>query len=477
MHNQDNFGHKPPVVTVSDIAKPGPRKISLLNPASAKRPKRFLKTALALIVLVILILGGFVFFRASSISSKIFVGQKTTFFQKLRDTFRGGSGSVKLIGEDMGQINVLLLGIGGEGHDGPYLTDTMILAQIRPDIGEVALISIPRDYLVTLPGKLGQGKINAAFAEGFARHKDWDEAGKWARTVVEQITGQTVPYFAVVDFKGFEAAIDRVGGIDIQVERTFTDYQYPDGKEGYLAPLTFTEGLRHFDGTKALQFARSRHAAGPEGSDFARSQRQQKVIEALKQKVTSMDVITDPRKLNDLLGIFADHFHTNISPGEILRIYNLVKDKGIDSFLSLSLDPSTNIICPGTIPIGEINAYIVSPCEGKTPQDVQNFFKNSFALGKMYEEKSVVWMADSTKSKTAYETADEKLKNAGLTVWEVPYTDKTFTQTVFYQVNPKPATAEFIKNTLGAAEVSLPPPGFKIDKNKVDVIVILGGTQ
>jgi len=107
-------------------------KPAFQNP-SPKRPKRILKTVLAVLTLVIVILGGVVVSRAVNLSDKIFVGTKLSFFQKIASVLQGTSGQTKLIGEDSGQINILLLGIGGEGHDGPYLTDTMILAQIRPE--------------------------------------------------------------------------------------------------------------------------------------------------------------------------------------------------------------------------------------------------------------------------------------------------------------------------------------------------------
>lgn len=420
----------------------------------------------------IIIFGGIVIARAVNLSNKIFVGRQTSFFQKVKEVFQGGNGRIKLIGEDLGQINVLLLGIGGEGHDGPYLSDTIILAQIRPDIGQIVLTSIPRDYLVELPNNLGYRKINASFAEGYYRNKDWNEGGSWARQSVEKISGLTIPYFAVVDFAGFEKAIDQVGGITIEVERTFTDYTFPNNSGGYLAPLTFKAGQETMKGERALQFARSRHAAGQEGSDFARSVRQQKVIQAFKEKVIGLNLVSDSGKINNLLGTFANHFHTNISPGEIFRVYSLVKEKNMSKFLSLSLDPATRLTCPKIME--DTGAYVLVPCQGKTEQDIKNYFKNAFAIGKLYQEQSVIWLSSSTQNKTAYQQADKLLKDNGLTVWELPYKGEPFPQNIFYQVNQKPATAEFIKNSLNATEVTLPPPGFKIDASKVDVIVILG---
>lgn len=474
--NQSNTdGIKPPRIVISGPAPMQPKQVSLLSKSPRRGPKKILKTVLALVVLAIIILTGLAISRATNLSDKIFVGQKTSFFQKIKDVFRGSNGSTKLVGEDMGQINILLLGIGGEGHDGPYLTDTMILAQIRPDTGQVSLTSIPRDYLANLPQGVGQRKINDAFSEGYVKHRDWNEGGQWALAAVQNLSGLKIPYFAVVDFSGFEQAVNKVGGVDVHIDRTFTDYSYPDSGTGYLPPLTFTEGWEHMDGTRALEFTRSRHAAGPEGSDFARSVRQQKIIEAFKTKVINLNLITDSGKINSLLSIFADHFHTNINLSEMFRIYQLTKEHQFNDILSLSLDPVTHLICPKILE--DTGAYVLVPCEGKTPQDVQNYFKNSFAMGKLYQEKSVIWMANSTRDRNLYTNANAKLEDASLTVWEVPYTLQTFPQTIFYQANPKPATAEFLKNTLNATEVTLPPPGFKVDKNKVDIIVILGESQ
>ena len=266
-----------------------------------------------------------------------------------------------------------------------------------------------------------------------------DQAGLWARETVQNISGLQIPYFAVMDFSGFEQAIDKVGGVDVTVDRTFTDYQYPDSGTGYLPPQTFTAGKQHMDGATALIFARSRHAAGDEGSDFARSLRQQKIIQAFKEKVLSQNLIGSAATINDLLGIFADHFHTNMSPAEIYELYSLVKDKNMQT-LTLSLDPDTHLICQ------EISAadgaYILTPCADKSEQDIQNFFKNSFIAAKIKTEAATVWLASFTGDKAAYDTAFRQLTDAGVTVYQLDYSKDELPQTTAGSVNPEPATAE-----------------------------------
>ena len=105
---------------------------------------------------------------------------------------------------------------------------------------------------------------------------------------------------------------------------------------------------------------------------------------------------------------------------------------------------------------------------------IKNFFKNTFTTGKVTQEKSVVWLSDPAGDTTAYNSAYKELTDAGAIVYQFTYKGSTPSQNIFYQANPEPATSEFIKNTLNATEVTLPPPGMTIDKSKVDLIVILG---
>jgi LCP family protein required for cell wall assembly len=441
------------------------------KPPKKPRGKRILKWTLAIIAFLIISLGSVVAIRAAGLMDKIFVGQNTSLYQRLTDLISSQTGGSKLEGEHDGQVNILLLGIGGPGHDGPYLSDTIILAQLRPEEKKATLTAIPRDYLVNTK-EIGQRKINAVFAESYQSSQDWDKAGESIRNVVSKISGLDIPYFAVVDFKGFEKTIDLLGGVDVTVDRTFTDYTYPDSNEGYLPAVTFEQGPEHMNGERALIFARSRHAAGVEGSDYARGARQQKIIQAAKSKVVSLNLVADVGKINEIFTIVGEHFHTNLTPGQLIRAYSLTKDFGQDQVASISLDPSTGLICPQILE--ESGAFVLTPCEGKTSADIQDFFKNSFSTGLLTSEKSIVWLADSSASGKLYQKAETELTNAGLTVYKVIYGGKPLPQSVVYSVNHKPATQDFIAQKLDASPVTLPPPGIKIDSSKVDVIVILG---
>jgi polyisoprenyl-teichoic acid--peptidoglycan teichoic acid transferase len=481
MKNSEFSNHhlNQPAITTKHISNLNVRqtdRFETREPLPPKKPKgrRVLKWIVAIVAVLFLGFGVFVAVRGAGLLDKIFIGQNKNVFQRLGDIISGQTGGSKLEGERDGQVNILLLGIGGPGHDGPYLSDTIILAQLRPGEKKANLISIPRDYLVNTK-EIGQRKINAVFAESYQKNQDWDKAGASARDVVSKISGLEIPYFAVVDFDGFEKTIDLLGGVDVQVDRTFTDYTFPDRNEGYLPAVTFKEGHETMNGERALIFARSRHAAGEEGTDFARSLRQQKIIHAAKEKVVSLNIVADAGKINELFTIIGEHFHTNMSPGQMLRAYNLTKDFGEGQVTSMNLDPEGGIICPQTLE--ESGAFVLTVCPGKTSKDVQDYFKNSFSTGQLTAEKATVWLADSSTTGKLYKAAETELNNAGLTVYKVIYGGKPLSQTVVYSVNNKPSTAEYITKALDASPVTLPPPGIKIDSSKVDVIVILGSSD
>lgn len=235
-------------------------------------------------------------------------------------------------------INILLLGIGGGNHDGPDLTDTIILANVNPKTNKVNLISVPRDLWI--PDL--QSKINEAYASGQEKqHKGI----LLTKTVIQKVTGVSIDYVVVVDFSGFVKVVDELGGLDVIVPHTFDDYLYPvTGKESDLCGKTeedaktaatvsaeldieeifpcrykhihFDHGEAHMNGQTALEFVRSRHALGVEGSDFSRSQRQHEVIVALKKKVLSLGLLLNPVKVISIINTLKDNINTNIDSSE-----------------------------------------------------------------------------------------------------------------------------------------------------------------
>ncbi len=248
-----------------------------------------------------------------------------------------GSEDKPLTGEDDDRVNFLLLGVGGEGHDGSQLTDTIMFASLRPSTKEVGVLSIPRDLAVPMNGR-GYQKINAINA-----YAEMDKKGSGPEVASEAIgdlLDQTIHYYVKVDFNGFKDLIDAVGGVDIYVDRSFTDTTYPSDELGNVMTINFEEGWTKMDGDKALIYSRSRHGNNGEGTDYARAARQQKILLAVKEKVLSPAVILNPATLNKMINTFQDNVQTNMSVWEMLKLAKYAPEISTDQIGVRVLDSS-----------------------------------------------------------------------------------------------------------------------------------------
>ena len=275
------------------------------------------------IIIIIAILGGFIALASSS----FFGGQGLVANLSQLKVFNQvgqliASQDKKLIGEDKDRINILMMGIGGAGHDGGTLTDTMILGSYKPSTNQMALMSIPRDMYVKVDG-YGWMKINAINA--YAEKRKEGSGGEVTAQALSKLLGIDISYYVTVDFDGFEKLIDQFGGVDVTVDRDLVDYNYPiRGREdaypisSRFEKLVIKKGLHHFDGATALKYARSRHALGPEGSDFARSKRQQKILSALKDKILATGTLFNISKVNSLLSAYNKNVQTNLGDASAL---------------------------------------------------------------------------------------------------------------------------------------------------------------
>lgn len=219
-----------------------------------------------------------------------------------------------------GRTNILILGKGGENHEAPDLTDTMIFASItHKEPHKIDLISLPRD--IWIPHL--EDKLNSVYYWGKQQQNNGGMV--FAKSTVEEILGQPVHYAIVFDFKGFREVIELLGGVEVNVEKSFTDERFPipgkendlcDGDPQYLCryeTVTFERGPQHMDGETALKFVRSRHSEDlEEGTDIARSKRQQKVINAVVNKLTSRETLTSISTLRELMALSDKYVETDL---------------------------------------------------------------------------------------------------------------------------------------------------------------------
>lgn len=275
--------------------------------------------------------------------------------------FRGTS----LKTED-GRISVLFLGIAGGKHDGATLTDTVMVASYDLKTHRADLISIPRDLWL----EKHKARVNTLYQTGLLQ----GDGLSFTRGEISEMLGISIPYAIRVDFSGFIKAIDLINGVDVDVVQSFDDYEYPvegreddlcgnkeqevdidegksrelnipEGKQrvylkvdGKIATtsadldlscrfehVSFKKGTAHMNGETALKFTRSRHGDNQEGSDFARSQRQQLILESFKNRVLSIETLTDLSKLVNLAKTFGDSIQTDIPQSKYLELAALTQ--------------------------------------------------------------------------------------------------------------------------------------------------------
>lgn len=306
-------------------------------------------------------------------------------------------------------FSIVLLGRGGAGHDGGALTDTIVIAKILLESKRVVLLSVPRDLYVDIPydGSSHFGKLNAAYAIGIdsknytsklEKYTGQAGGGELAKTVLSTVTGLSLDRYMVFDFSGFEQAIDLIGGVDLTVDRAFVDYEYPiSGRErvdcatpvektattptslqeeiasGSLDPnslpalskefpcryeaLRFSAGSQHLTGTQALKYVRSRHSS-EEGSDFARSNRQKKLMVAVMDKLFSLNQIT---KLPSFVSTLRSHIDTDFMANDWVTW--IPRANAIKNYPITSLSLTDQNYLSDDIPVDK--QYVLLPRAGK----------------------------------------------------------------------------------------------------------------
>ena len=354
-----------------------------------KKRKRIVTYTIAILVIA-LVFSGRVIMSSQSANDWFAV----SIFNKLKHLVP--SADNKLSGEENDRVNILLLGMGGEGHDGAYLTDTMILASFRPSTQQVSLISMPRDLVSPVSNWRKINSINA-----YAEQKTPGSGGSETIKAISELLQIPIAYYVRVDFSGFSNVIDQLGGIELNVENTLNDYAYPilgqEDNVNYYARyehLHFDKGQQNMSGSTALKYARSRHALGSEGSDFARARRQQLVLEAVKNKLFSSRTLLNPAMISKLVNEFNKNISTNLSAWEILRLWDIFKDVDRSRIINKVLsDAPDGLLVSGS---GEDGAYILTPRSGNF-SDIRRLVQNIFSDNNILIENQPEIISDGAR--------------------------------------------------------------------------------
>ena len=244
-------------------------------------------------------------------------------------------GKQAIKGQSEGRTNILLLGMGGKNHPGGYLSDTIIVSSLNYQDKKLGLLSLPRDLWVPIAGG-GHAKLNEAYAQGENNKKVTSSGGTVSSKTIENVLGIPIHYYVSLDFEGFKKIVDTVGGVDIFVDKDIYDPYYPAENMIDYAPFKISAGLHHLDGALALKYVRSRKTT----SDFDRSRRQEQVMAAVKEKVLSLNILVNPKKITDIINILGEHVRTNMQIEEIYSLWNVAKTIDTTNIVNKVLDNS-----------------------------------------------------------------------------------------------------------------------------------------
>ena len=375
-----------------------------------KKPKNSLfNKVLTAIIIIILILVSYFLYLVVSTSGQVFQPSENDCKSWFCNIQNGFSNVPKIFspdkvvkGQDEGRTNFLVIGADNTGSNG--LTDTIIIASLYHTSKKIVTVNIPRDFLVSY--RNDQFKINELYGRAELLQKN-SGANQLAGFLSKEFE-IPIHYWALTNFNGTKQLINTVGELDVAVEKSFEDCEYPNETYGYLPCQKFQAGLQKMNGSRALIYSRSRHGDNGEGSDFARSKRQSIVIQSTLQKLKSQNLFDNITKLSDFLKIFGDNARTNIDVSELKSLYNTLK--GVDlkeDFLKVNWAVGNGILCDDS---SADSGYYINYCgdevagssatTGKSRYKAKTILKNLLveAQTKTVTDNSVYIVGNGAKS-------------------------------------------------------------------------------
>jgi LCP family protein required for cell wall assembly len=354
--------------------------------------------------------------------------------------------------EGTDRVNVLVMGIDERKHEqGPWRTDTMLVLTIDPVSMTGGMLSIPRDLWVPIPG-YEEDRINKAHFIGDLH--DYPGGGPaLAAETVQYNFGVPIDYYARVNFTAFEQVVDLIGGIDVYVEEEIVDPTYPAARDYGYDPLYVAAGWQHFDGERALKYARTRHT---EGGDFDRAKRQQQVMTAIFEQVTRLDLLPQlaPR-VTELWNTLEDAVVTDLTLDEAVALAVLATD-----------------VEPGNIRYGVVDEYYTQFWETPEKQQVliplrdriremRDYIFTTAApppqandpTARLAAEAATIEILNGTEMAGLASTTAELLEQHSLQVTNVGNADRSdYTESLVIVYTGKIYTAEYLTRLL-----NLPP--------------------
>lgn len=320
--------------------------------------KRWYKRKLTWIIAGILLIIGialFFFIRTGMLLGNISTSDKSLFKQLVGMVTDGD-----LKGMNEGRINVVVFGMRGKDENGQplpggsTLTDTNMIISYKPDTKQVAMISVPRDLYIEIPEHNYYAKINSAYSIGEEETKDGGLP--FAKEVMEEISGLPIHYAIAVDFYAFQEIIDALGGIEITLDKPFSEPTQFEGENE--TNFSLPAGKQTIDGETALFYSRARYAS----SDFDRAKRQQQVLEAIKEKSLQTGVANNPSMLRKFLKAMEGNIKTDMTLAEMEAFMRILQETPNNEVINIVFDTSEKGLL--TSSHNDAGSYILTPVGG-----------------------------------------------------------------------------------------------------------------
>lgn len=379
---------------------------------------------------------------------------------------------VELKTDENGRTNVLLIGtsgyeMDGSGHDGSQLTDTVMLISFYAETGDVAMVSIPRDFKVS-GSCYSSGKINEIYTCGSDGGED-DVAGAAAlEETVSEILGVDIQYYAHVDWGALVQIVDTLGGITVTLDEDVNDLNYTGTVIQAGVPT-------ELDGEAALGLARARH--GTSGGDFSRGTNQQKIIEAIITKIQEQGLsVTDALSMVSALG---DNLRTDFTLQELKTIAHYGETFDVSNLRQISLyeteDGSSYVT---TATISGISYVIPSLGVGRYTA-IQEYVAYELSTDPIVRENAAILVLNGSGESGVASSEATKLENLNYNVADYANAwSQDFTGYTIYALNSdKSQTVAALESLYGVSASDTSAIPSDLDYSDYDIIVVLGASS
>ena len=391
------------------------------------------------------------------------------------------------------QVNILLLGMGGEQNDAPYLTDSIMAVTIDPTSNRVMLASIPRDLTLGMnlqnpPSRIWYQKINAAYEVPYtniiccvaAQYTGRTGGGYAAEHEVGKVTGLTFDRYIAVDFVAFRDMVNALGGVDVCLTTNLDDYEYPDYFNGYIrGGIHYKAGCQHLNGEQALQVARSRHAVeAQQSSDFGRAQRQQDIMQAIKRKATTVNGFA---KAPQLLDALQKNINTDMSLSDMKAIYDWGKNLPDSSIVRVALTANSGAARGNLLGYGNcgLGPYVSQLCaDDPSFTMIHKYLASVLIDPKILAERAPVQFVNGSNSFSGLDSLVTTMFDpTGLQLADpVSHRASSTTLILDYSNGQYPLTAKYLQNFFGGTIVAATPTTYPpaAGQQTYGLVVVLG---